>query len=465
MTLTKWGVGAAALAGIFAIGFGEVSDAHRPAPAPIAPERADAEAALTLASNRTSGAQIEFLKWAHAFSSTEPEDRLALSVRTGPEDRYVEVSRGDTLMGILTDNGVERQRAYEAIARLGDVFDVRRLQIGQGITLTFAPMTNEDDTRIDIDHFIGLSLRPDAERDISVIFDASLGDGGFVASEEVRALTARDGFAEATITSSLYEAALDAGMPVGVLMDMIRVFSFDVDFQRDIQEGDSFRVMYEEMKDEFGVPVRTGDVIYASMTLSGKTKAYYRYTPKSGITDYFDEQGRSVRKTLMRTPVDGARLSSGFGARRHPVLGYTKMHKGVDFAAPRGTPIMAAGDGVVERANRYGGYGNYLRIRHNSELKTAYAHIHRFAKGVSAGSRVKQGQIVAYVGSTGRSTGPHLHYEVLQNMKQVNPLSIKVAAGEILKGSELKRLAAARSTIDQRVAEARSGTTVASVGL
>ena len=212
------------------------------------------------------------------------------------------------------------------------------------------------------------------------------------------------------------------------------------------------------------MPVRTGDVIYASMTLSGKTKAYYRYTPKSGITDYFDEQGRSVRKTLMRTPVDGARLSSGFGARRHPVLGYTKMHKGVDFAAPRGTPIMAAGDGVVERANRYGGYGNYLRIRHNSELKTAYAHIHRFAKGVSAGSRVKQGQIVAYVGSTGRSTGPHLHYEVLQNMKQVNPLSIKVAAGEILKGSELKRLAAARSTIDQRVAEARSGTTVASVG-
>lgn len=464
MSLTKWGAGAAALAAIFAIGFGEVSDAHRPASAPTAPGRADAEAALTLASGTASGAQVDFLKWAHAFSSSEPEDRLALSVRTGPEDRYVEVSRGDTLMGILTDNGVDRGRAYEAIARLGDVFDVRRLQIGQGITLTFAPVPAENDVASDLDHFIGLSLRPDAERDISVIFDASLGDGGFVASEEVRALTARDGFAEATITSSLYEAAIDAGMPVGVLMDMIRVFSFDVDFQRDIQEGDSFRVMYEDMKDEFGVPVRTGDVIYASMTLSGKTKTYYRYTPKSGITDYFDEQGRSVRKTLMRTPVDGARLSSGFGKRRHPVLGYTKMHKGVDFAAPRGTPIMAAGDGVVERANRYGGYGNYLRIRHNSELKTAYAHIHRFAKGVSAGSRVKQGQIVAYVGSTGRSTGPHLHYEVLHNMRQVNPLSVKLPAGETLKGGELKRLAAARSEIDQRVAASRNGTTVASVG-
>ncbi|MCR9178387.1 MAG: peptidoglycan DD-metalloendopeptidase family protein [Alphaproteobacteria bacterium] len=464
MSLTKWGAGAAALAAIFAIGFGEVSDAHRPASAPTAPGRADAEAALTLASGTASGAQVDFLKWAHAFSSSEPEDRLALAVRTGPEDRYVEVSRGDTLMGILTDNGVDRGRAYEAIARLGDVFDVRRLQIGQGITLTFAPVPAENDVASDLDHFIGLSLRPDAERDISVIFDASLGDGGFVASEEVRALTARDGFAEATITSSLYEAAIDAGMPVGVLMDMIRVFSFDVDFQRDIQEGDSFRVMYEDMKDEFGVPVRTGDVIYASMTLSGKTKTYYRYTPKSGITDYFDEQGRSVRKTLMRTPVDGARLSSGFGKRRHPVLGYTKMHKGVDFAAPRGTPIMAAGDGVVERANRYGGYGNYLRIRHNSELKTAYAHIHRFAKGVSAGSRVKQGQIVAYVGSTGRSTGPHLHYEVLHNMRQVNPLSVKLPAGETLKGGELKRLAAARSEIDQRVAASRNGTTVASVG-
>jgi murein DD-endopeptidase MepM/ murein hydrolase activator NlpD len=402
------------------------------------------------------------LTWAHAFTSTEPEDILALSVRTGPEDRLVEVSRGDTLMGILTNNGVERGRAYEAIARLGDVFDVRRLQIGQAITLTFQPQPTSDEPTADNDHFVGLSLRPDAERDISVIFDASLGDGSFVASEEKRALTAQDGYAEATISSSLYVAAVDAGMPVGVLMDMIRVFSFDVDFQRDIQEGDGFQVMYEEMKDEFGVQVRTGDVVYASMTLSGKTKTYYRYTPKSGVTDYFDENGRSVRKTLMRTPVDGARLSSGFGKRRHPVLGYTKMHKGVDFAAPRGTPIMAAGDGVVERANQFGGYGNYLRIRHNSELKTAYAHIHRFAKGVSAGSRVKQGQIVAYVGSTGRSTGPHLHYEVLHNMKQVNPLSVKLPAGETLKGKELKLLAAARAEIDQRIAAAHSDTTFAS---
>jgi murein DD-endopeptidase MepM/ murein hydrolase activator NlpD len=463
MTLTKWGVGAVALAGIFAIGFGEVSDAHRPAKVPVAPERADAEAMLMLASSRSSDGRYASTMWAHAFSSTEPEDRLALSVRTGPEDRFVEVSRGDTLMGILTDNGVERRRAYEAIARLGDVFDVRRLQIGQGITLTFAPAPAAEDEASDDDHFVGLSLRPDAERDISVIFDASLGDGGFVASEEKRALTARDGYAQATISSSLYEAAVDAGMPVGVLMDMIRVFSFDVDFQRDIQEGDSFRVMYEEMKDEFGVQVRTGDVIYASMTLSGKTKTYYRYTPKSGVTDYFDEKGRSVRKTLMRTPVDGARLSSGFGKRRHPVLGYNKMHKGVDFAAPRGTPIMAAGDGVVERANRFGGYGNYLRIRHNSELKTAYAHIHRFAKGIRAGTRVKQGQIVAYVGSTGRSTGPHLHYEVLHNMKQVNPLSVKLPAGETLKGKELTRLAAARADIDRRITASRDDTTVASM--
>lgn len=461
MNWTRLGLGLGVIAGLCAVGFVQVSDASRPAPAL---RTVDAESIMRLASVPDTSRHATALKWAHAFPDAEPEDKLAVA-RAVPVEKIVKVSRGDTLMGILTENGVERGDAYAAIRTLGEVFDVRRLQIGQALTLTFNPETvdpaeaDHDASRADRDfgQFVGLALRPDAERDVSVTFDASLEDGRFVAAEEKRELFSRDDHASAKIESSLYEAAVDAGMPVGVLMDMIRIFSFDVDFQRDIQTGDAFEVMYESKEDAFGVPVQTGDVLYASMTLSGKTKTYYRFTPKSGFTDYFDEKGHSVRKTLMRTPVDGARLSSGYGKRRHPVLGYNKMHKGVDFAAPRGTPIMAAGDGVVERANRFGAYGNYLRIRHNSELKTAYAHIHRFAKGIRAGTRVKQGQIIAYVGSTGRSTGPHLHYEVLHNDRQVNPLSVKLPAGESLKGKDLKHLAAAREKLDQRLAIARNG--------
>jgi murein DD-endopeptidase MepM/ murein hydrolase activator NlpD len=460
MNWTRLGLGVGVVAGLFAVGFVQVSDASRPVPTL---RTVDAENILHLASVPHTSRHADALKWAYAFPDAEPEDRLAVA-RAMPFERVVKVSRGDTLMGILTESGVERGDAYAAIQSLGEVFDVRRLQIGQALTLTFKPEAPlpafadyEDSNRDEpLGRFVGLTLRPDAERDVSVMLDPNLEDGKFVAAEEKRELFTRDEHAAATIESSLYEAAVDAGMPVGVLMDMIRVFSFDVDFQRDIQSGDAFEVMFESKEDAFGVPVRTGDVLYASMTLSGKTTTYYRFTPESGFTDYFDEKGNSVRKTLMRTPVDGARLSSGYGKRRHPVLGYNKMHKGVDFAAPRGTPIMAAGDGVVERANRFGGYGNYLRIRHNSELKTAYAHIHRFAKGIRAGTRVKQGQIVAYVGSTGRSTGPHLHYEVLHNMRQVNPLSVKLPAGESLKGKDLKRLAAAREKLDQRLMVARN---------
>jgi murein DD-endopeptidase MepM/ murein hydrolase activator NlpD len=191
------------------------------------------------------------------------------------------------------------------------------------------------------------------------------------------------------------------------------------------------------------------------MTLSGKELAYYQYTPKSGITDYFNPQGQSVRKTLMRTPINGARLSSGFGKRKHPILGYTKMHRGTDFAAPTGTPIMAAGDGVVDFIGRNGAYGKYIRIRHNSSYKTAYAHMSGFKRGLKQGDRVKQGDTIGYVGTTGRSTGPHLHYEVLENGKQRNPMSVKLPAGEKLEGQDLKRFAASLPALQQRIAVAR----------
>lgn len=369
-----------------------------------------------------------------------------------PEDRVVTVARGDTLMKLLTDNGVDRSTAHNAIQRLSEVYDVRRLQIGQDIALTFQE-------RSEGLAFLGLTLRPSAERDIEVRADA---DAGFVAQEVVRELEKRDDFAAAEIESSLYEAALDAGMPIDVLISLVRVFSFDVDFQRDVQVGDRFEVLFDTYEDELGNRVRNGDIQYASMTLSGKTVAFYRYTPDSGITDYFGPDGRSVRKTLMRTPIDGARLSSGFGKRRHPILGYTKMHKGVDFAARTGTPIMAAGDGVIDVAGRNGGYGNYIRIRHNGSIKTAYAHLSKFAKGTRKGARVRQGDIIGYVGSTGRSTGPHLHYEVLVDGRQQNPMSVKLPAGEQLDGKELKKFRSLLPSIDQRVALLRGDTAVAS---
>ncbi len=385
----------------------------------------------------------KLLNEVHAYPS--------LDDRPGPEDRIVTVARGDTLIGILTGNGVDRSSAHEAVRSLGSVFDVRRLQIGQDITLTFQPSS-------DGEQFLGLALRPSPERDVLVKLDEA--GSGFVAEEAERPLDRHDAYATATIETSLYDAALAADMPIDVLMDLVRVFSFDVDFQRDVQAGDRFEVLYDGYDDEFGERVRNGEIRYAAMTLSGKTMAFYRFTPSSGITDYFGPDGHSVRKTLMRTPIDGARLSSGFGARRHPILGYTKMHKGVDFAATSGTPIMAAGDGVVEMAGWHGGYGNYVRIRHNGEIKTAYGHTSRFAKGIRPGSRVKQGQIVAYVGSTGRSTGPHLHYEVMVNGRQVNPMSVKLPAGEQLLGKDLKKLQALIPTVEARVFAAREDASV-----
>ena len=236
-------------------------------------------------------------------------------------------------------------------------------------------------------------------------------------------------------------AAQDAGLPIPLIMELIRVYSWDVDFQREIQRGDQFEVLYDRYVDgeapRSANAVKVGNILYASLTLSGKELRLFRHRMADGRVDYFDPKGASVRKALLRTPIDGARLSSRYGKRRHPVLGYTKMHRGVDFAAPRGTPIMAAGNGVVEVAGRNGAYGKYVRIRHNGRYKTAYGHLTRYGRGVRKGKRVTQGQIIGYVGSTGRSTGPHLHYEVLAGKHRVNPLSIKLPTGTKLKGKQL----------------------------
>jgi murein DD-endopeptidase MepM/ murein hydrolase activator NlpD len=220
---------------------------------------------------------------------------------------------------------------------------------------------------------------------------------------------------------------------------MIRAFSYDVDFQRDIQPGDKFEVMYERLVDKTGQVVREGDILFASMTLSDDIMPIYRYTDGAGNPDYYNPKGESVRKALLRTPVDGAKITSGFGMRMHPILGFTKMHKGVDFSVRTGTPVMAAGSGTIDYAGAFGAYGYYVRIKHDAIHSTAYAHLSRFAQGIRVGKHVTQGQTVAFSGATGRATGPHLHYEVLVNNAQVNPMSVKFQSGNKLTGGELQR--------------------------
>jgi murein DD-endopeptidase MepM/ murein hydrolase activator NlpD len=264
--------------------------------------------------------------------------------------------------------------------------------------------------------------------------------------------------AAGSIQSSLFEAGQADGVPIEVMGEIIHAFSYDVDFQRDIQPGDSYEILYERYADGAGNLAKTGDILFASLTLSGRKLALYRYTTADGRTDWFNPKGDSVRKALLRTPVDGAKITSGFGMRMHPILGYSLMHKGVDFGAPIGTPIYAAGDGKIQQIGPFSGYGNYIRIKHTAQYATAYGHISRFAGGLRVGSRVSQGQVIAYVGMTGRATGPHLHFEVILNGKQINPQSIKLPAGEKLRGKELKTYLALVANIDkQRQNLAQSG--------
>lgn len=367
------------------------------------------------------------------------EDGGGASARSGLHRLTFEIKPGDTLMNLLVKKGVPRSDAHQAISVLSDVYDPRRIRPGQELTLTFGP------GGFDSGAFQAASFNVSYDSTIEVRREAD----GFTADTIVKPLVARPTRADGRIDSSLMQAGIDAGVPAAVMIEMIRAYSFDVDFQRDIRKGDSFEVMYERLFDENGAHVHDDTVRYAALTLSGKTYRLYLFEGEDGAKDYFNEKGESVRKALLRTPVDGARISSNFGKRRHPILGYTKMHKGTDFAAPSGTPIMAAGDGVVEKAGRNGGYGNYVRIRHNGTYKTAYAHLSKFARGVRAGSRVRQGDIIGYVGTTGRSTGPHLHYEVHLEGKQINPMNVRMPSGRTLAGKELKQFLAQREDMDR----------------
>ena len=279
-------------------------------------------------------------------------------------------------------------------------------------------------------------------------------EDSFIVKENIVKLNKKEVVVKSIIRNNLYSSAINSGIEPNIIVEFARVFGFEVDFQRDIREGDWFEILYEKFEDDNKKIRDTGKIIYASMYVNKEEINLYNFK-YNDIEEYFDIKGKSITKSLMKTPINGARLSSSFGMRKHPILGYNKMHRGTDFAAPSGTPIMASGSGTITRARWCGGGGNCVKIKHNSTYETVYAHMRAFAKGIKEGRKVKQGQIIGYVGSTGLSTGPHLHYEVHVNGKKVNSQKLKLPSGKVLKGDERKQFELDRIKIDLKLSELR----------
>ena len=276
----------------------------------------------------------------------------------------------------------------------------------------------------------------------------------FIVKENILKLYKKEVVVKSVIKNNLYNSAIQSGIEPNIIIEFARIFGFEVDFQRDIRKGDWFELLYEKFEDDNERVRDTGKIIYASMFVNGEEINLYHFKDKNS-DDFFNIKGQSITKSLMKTPINGARLSSSFGMRKHPILGYNKMHRGTDFAAPSGTPIMASGSGTITRARWCGGGGNCVKIRHNSTYETIYAHMKSFAKGIKEGRKVKQGQIIGYVGSTGMSTGPHLHYEVVVNGKKVNSQRLKLPSGKKLKGEARKDFELKRIKIDLKLSELR----------
>jgi len=390
----------------------------------------------------------------------------------GIDSRDVTLERGDTLPVALVNAGATPQDAEAAVTALAQVYNMRAIKAGEALQLTFTappppkpvaqiiytpPNTagNSDDATTRADsaapgRLLSVSFSPTVEHEVTIARGA---DGSFTAQDVFKKLEPRYHRAGARIDSSLYLAAMQAGIPARVVVQMIHMFSYEVDFQRDIKPGDSFEVYYNYYYTPDGKPAKEGEIAYAAMHFLGRTVALYRYHPRDEDTaDFYDSRGQSGKSMLMKTPVDGARISSGFGMRFHPVLGYTRMHKGIDFAVPTGTPVMAAGAGTIQQEGWFGGYGNFVVLNHGNGYSTAYGHLSRYAPGIHRGSHVRQGQVIAYSGATGLATGPHLHYEIRINNIQVNPASVKVARGRILSGSELRDFQISRIHVDSEIA-------------
>jgi len=337
------------------------------------------------------------------------------------------ISSGETFDKILNNYSIPSEEINQIKKKLNSDYDINNLKPNLEIKITIDQSNNKKITSF---------LFP-VSRTKKIQLTRNLNNNLFVKKIIITNLNKNIVFKEGKITQSLYKTAIDLNVQPNVIIEFARIYGFQVDFQRDIRKNDNFQIMYEVFEDDDGKVFETGNIIFADLKLSGKNNELY-YFKKKGSEGHYDENGKSIEKALMKTPINGARLSSAFGMRKHPIDGFNKMHRGTDFAAPMGTPIMASGSGIITRARWCGGGGNCVKIKHNSTYETIYAHMKNFARGIKEGIRVKQGQIIGYVGSTGKSTGPHLHYEVVVNGKKVNSQKLKLPSGKILKGKERK---------------------------
>ena len=338
----------------------------------------------------------------------------------------INVSKGDNFAKILKKGGLRGRDIDKLIINGGDVYDFSKIYQGDIIKI----FSKYDDNK-NLNNFELIYRFSKIEE----LFISFLEDK-FIYEIKKIPITSEKIFVSGVIETSLYKAMKDKGLSEIIINEIIRIYSFDVDFQRDIYAGDSFEIYFTREKNEKNETVSIKDPEYLMLSSRGTELPYYLYSTEE-FNEYFDENGKGMTKSLMKTPINGARLSSSYGMRKHPILGYNKMHKGLDFAAPTGTPIFAAGNGIVEYVGRNGGYGKYIRIRHDSTYETAYAHLNSYKKGIGNGVRVKQGDIIGYVGSTGRSTGPHLHYEIIVNGQQINPATLKLPSGRKLNEQQL----------------------------
>ncbi len=354
------------------------------------------------------------------------------------------VTTGDTLSSILAEHNVrdEDAQAFLTELRSAGLDSEIKVRPNQAISLNLGGAVSAKDPR----PLLGATVRLDAERRIDVSRDPA---GVYHAELAHVEMARQEMLARGVITSSLAGDAAEAGVNYSLIAKFAEIYSYDVDFQRDIKPNDTFEIYYARYISPDGqIDPSKSEILFSRLSFNGKVKAYYRFASADGTVDYYDGNGKSARTFLMRTPVEGARISSTFGMRFHPILGYTRMHKGVDFAAPTGTKIFASGAGVVEFAGEKGGYGNYIKIRHDSGYETAYGHMSRFAGGMHSGLRVAQGQVIGFVGATGEATGPHLHYEVLQAGTQINPMSVKVPTGRQLAAGDLERFRRQTEAVD-----------------
>lgn len=404
---------------------------------------------------------------AEIHASETETDNITIITKTPPAepiDETFKIAKGRNLVDELTNRGVTKEAAQALASAIEPVFPARMIVAGTEFELT---LDRQQDFYGRYATFpVQLSFKPGPKETITVEADD---DGQFVARVDGKEDGAKSQYAQITqfrtkakVGSSLYAAAKDNNIPDYIISELTRVFSYDVDFQRQVKPTDTFEVFYGNPLT--GSSTKRKVLHYAQLTLSGVTKTYYRYVNADGQVEYLDENGRSASKSLLKTPVAGSKLTSGYGMRKHPILGYNKMHTGLDFGLSYGTPLRAAGDGTVTNSGRAGAYGIVVQIEHTKRTSSMFAHMSKLAPGIRPGTKVRQGQVVGYVGSTGRSTGPHAHYEVRVDGRAVNPARVKATGGKQLAGKDLQKYKLYKNRVLALMQNAPSATQVAQAG-